>query len=151
MWPTFGFLAGLWKPSLTNNENLQHIFEEYFIGRELKRSLIIRAVDLITGDLVIYDEETPMDKMPSVVKGSASIPLFFPPTELDDHAFIDGGTFGSLDISQGIIKCRDKGYKDEDIVVDVIVCFDKVVQVQEWNQKDAKYKNAWKIFQLKFY
>ena len=45
---------------------------------------------------------------------------------------VDGGAFTNLDLSEAIIKCREKGYKDEDMIVDVILCFDKVVNIDKW-------------------
>ena len=77
---------------------------------------------------------------------SASIPLVFPPTQIGTHNLVDGGAFTNLDMSEAILKCREKGYKDEDMIVDVVMCFDKVVKVDPWDMKDAKYKNAYELY-----
>mmetsp|Transcript_1580 Transcript_1580/g.2783 ORF Transcript_1580/g.2783 Transcript_1580/m.2783 type:complete len:138 (+) Transcript_1580:225-638(+) len=78
-WPTFGFMAGLWKSSLTDNTKVEELIKAIVADKELRRSVIIKTVDLITGRVVMYDEETPLDKLAVALKASAAIPLFFPP------------------------------------------------------------------------
>ena len=36
---------------------------------------------------------------------------------------VDGGTFDSLDLTEAIVKCKNKGFEDEDIVIDIVLCF----------------------------
>jgi predicted acylesterase/phospholipase RssA len=104
-------------------------------------------VDLNTGEIVIFDETTPQDDIASVITASASIPIIFPPViTADNKVLVDGGTFSNLDMSEAIIKCKDKGFKEEDIIIDVIMCFDKVVEIPEWTKRDTLYKNAWELF-----
>ena len=59
----------------------------------------------------------------------------------------DGGTFANLDISESIIKCREDGFEDKNIILDVIMCFEKVQKIEEWDIREIKYKNAWDIFE----
>ena len=77
---------------------------------------------------------------------SASIPLVFPPTKIGTKNLVDGGAFTNLDMSEAILKCREQGFKDEDMIVDVVMCFDKVVKVDQWTMKDSKYKNAYELY-----
>lgn len=49
-------------------------------GQDVKRGLAIQAVDINTGNVVIFDEKTPKEDFVSAVMSSASIPLVFPPT-----------------------------------------------------------------------
>lgn len=49
-------------------------------------------------------------------------------------------------MAEAIIKCRERGFEDKDIIVDVIMCFDKVVTVEEWTNELHKYKNAFEIY-----
>jgi len=59
---------------------------------------------------------------------------------------VDGGVFTNLDLNEAISKCRDNGFEDENIIVDVIMCFDKVVVVEDWNKREFKYKNAYEVY-----
>ena len=62
---------------------------------------------------------------------------------------IDGGAFTNLDMSEAIVKCNEMGFKDEDIIVDVILCFEKVVNIQPWTKDQVSFKNAYDIFERK--
>jgi hypothetical protein len=49
-------------------------------------------------------------------------------------------------MSEAIIKCRELGFDDDNIIIDVIMCFDKVVEIPTWTKRDTLYKNAWELF-----
>lgn len=59
---------------------------------------------------------------------------------------MDGGALSNLDLSEAIVKCNDLGYKDEDIIVDMLMCFDYNIKWENWSMKDAKYKNAFELY-----
>ena len=77
--------------------------------------------------MIIFDETTPQRDMAKSVIASASIPFVFPTSNIGDHTFIDGGALSNLDLSEAIVKCNEMGYKDEDIIVDMLMCFDKKI------------------------
>lgn len=56
---------------------------------------------------------------------------------MDTYNFIDGGAFTNLNMGEAIIKCNEMGFKDEDIIVDVILCFDKVVNIKLWTKEEV--------------
>jgi hypothetical protein len=64
---------------------------------------------------------------------------------------VDGLVLSNLDLSEAITKCQDKGYDDEDIIVDVILCFGRVIKWNFWTRDQAKYKNAWDLYDRKEY
>ena len=111
----------------------------------------ILSVDLNTGDVIIFDETTPVEKQPQAMVASASIPMFFPPQEnlIENTALTDGGLFTQVQIDEPIIRCREQGYNDEDIIVDLIACFDQVAEIKKWSLLEAKYKNAYDIYKRK--
>lgn len=82
---------------------------------------------------------------------SASIFGVFPPqkTLLNNSALVDGGLFTQVQIDEPIIRCREAGYDDQDIIVDVIACFDVVATIDEWSLTQAKYKNAYDLYSRK--
>jgi hypothetical protein len=49
----------IWRSSLLNNEGMKNILDLILKDRSVKRGLAIQAVDLNTGDVVIFDENTP--------------------------------------------------------------------------------------------
>lgn len=76
-------------------------------GNHFKRMIAIQSVDLNTGEIVIFDETTPTDQTKYAILSSASIPVIFPVVYLDHKVLVDGGVFTNLDVSEGIIKCRE--------------------------------------------
>lgn len=51
---------------------------------------------------------------------SMSFAGYFPPAKVLGGAFFDGSAVWDIDIFTAINKCKDKGFANEDIVVDVI-------------------------------
>ena len=155
-WPWLGPFEGLIRSSVLDNspflallQKAQENVEERQGSTGFKRGLAIQSVDLDTGEIVIFDETTPRDKIAHAIKSSASIPIFFPPELMDDRALVDGGLFTNLDLSEAVLNCREKGYDDRDIIIDVIMCFDKVVEIPQWTPGEVKYKNAYELFARK--
>ena len=68
--------------------------------------------------------------MADAIQASASIPGFFEPVNMDGYVLVDGGIFTNLNVHESVIKCREKGFKDKDIIVDVILCFDKIIEIK---------------------
>ena len=61
-WSTFKWLSVLWKPSLLDNSKLTEAVKTQMEGREFERMLNIISVDLSTGDIIVFDETTPVEK-----------------------------------------------------------------------------------------
>jgi hypothetical protein len=77
--------------------------------------------------------------------------LIFEPIEdvIDRAALIDGGMFSNLELDEGILKCREQGFDDKDIIVDIILCHDKNLVIDKWTKQEYKYKNAYDMYQRK--
>mmetsp|Transcript_1259 Transcript_1259/g.1485 ORF Transcript_1259/g.1485 Transcript_1259/m.1485 type:complete len:262 (+) Transcript_1259:46-831(+) len=145
-WPILGPVDSLWKPSLLDNTKMKSFVTDTMGPRKLKRGFVVKAVDMKRGGITVFDETMPHEDFPKAVVASASVPIFFSPEEVQDGLYIDGGTFSNLEIEEGILKCRENGFKDEDIIVDIILCFDKIVQINNWSMTDATYKNAYDLY-----
>lgn len=87
-------------------------------------------MDVNTGNIIIFDETVPDDIRYKAVKSTASIPGFFSPVEIGELRLVDGGTFENLGLAEAIVKCRDLGATDHNIIVDIILCFDVVPYVK---------------------
>jgi predicted acylesterase/phospholipase RssA len=86
----------------------------------------VQAVDLNTGEIFVFDETMPKEDRAQTILAGGSIPLIFEPVEdlIDTKALVDGGTYSNLELDEGILKCREQGFDDKDIIVDVILCHD---------------------------
>jgi predicted acylesterase/phospholipase RssA len=83
-----------------------------------------------TGKVVVFDETLPQDLIVSAITSSGSLPVAFPPQFIDNYVLVDGGVFTNLDLAEAIVKCREEVNDDSLIVVDIIMCFDKAVQIE---------------------
>ena len=81
------------------------------------------AVDMNNGNVVVFDETTPEEHRASALLASASLPGAFSPVHIKNMILNDGGIFESLLLAEALVKCRELGAKDENIIVDVILCY----------------------------
>jgi hypothetical protein len=49
-------------------------------------------------------------------------------------------------VGDPIERCRDDGYSDENIIVDVILCFSSVVDYDDWSLSDTIFVDAHGFF-----
>jgi NTE family protein len=120
-WP-MKIIEPFYKTSFVDTSKFYAFIEESLTGRDYKRMLSISSVDLKTGKIVLFDETVPEELRVKSLISSASIPFVFPPVVIDDFVLVDGGNFMNLDIGDPIDRCREKGFADEDIIVDIIMC-----------------------------
>ena len=52
---------------------------------------------------------------------------YYPPAEVFGSAFVDGAAVWDIDIFSAINKCEAQGFKEEDIVVDVLLTTNKKI------------------------
>lgn len=91
-----------------------------FDNLTLKRHVYFQAVDLNTGNVIIFDETIPPEDLAKVIIASASIPIAFEPVQLNGYTLVDGGLYTNLQFGDAITKCRDLGFEDSKIIVDII-------------------------------
>ena len=95
---------------------------EMFDDHKIKRMLQIETIDIDTGFVAKYDETIDYFDLAHVVRASTSMPFAFPHVHYDNHTYVDGGTVWNVDVDGVITRCRDKGFADKDIILDVILC-----------------------------
>ena len=140
-WPTI-FFEPLWKKSIANAGGLVDTLNNLLRDIPFKRKISIQSVDLNTGHVVIFDETVPMEIRNQVVMSSATLPSIFPPVEIDGMQLVDGGNFQNIAIGDPIVRCREEGVADEDIIVDAILCFGEHFEMPQWKLDDTVWKNA---------
>ena len=99
-------------------------FREYIKSKlsPPKRHLFVSATDATTGAEKTWDESIPYEDLLLAIDASSSYPGFFSPVKLNGTVYYDGGVSFSINIHDAVLKCRDKGFKDADIVIDVLLC-----------------------------
>ena len=122
-WPN-GFLQGLTTESgVFDNTPLLNLLTSFFnqFG-SLKRKTVVASADVNTGEYVTFDETHPFSDLPLLTVASASIPFIFPHRHYGDHILMDGGTVWNTNLVSAVEKCRDMGFEDKDIILDIILC-----------------------------
>mmetsp|Transcript_44932 Transcript_44932/g.51620 ORF Transcript_44932/g.51620 Transcript_44932/m.51620 type:complete len:348 (-) Transcript_44932:211-1254(-) len=66
---------------------------------------------------------TEYDEIVSAVMSSTAIPIKFPTIQFRDQVNIDGGAQMNLNMLAAINECRSKGFADEDIIIDAVLCY----------------------------
>ena len=112
------WVNGIRQPSVFRGEPLRELFESLQPPAgwaALRTPLLINAVDLGNGDTEWFGPGARTDvSLADAVYASSALPVFYPPLELDGHAYVDGGVMRTLPIG----RAADAGAK-RIIAVDV--------------------------------
>ena len=81
-----------------------------------------------------------------MIMASASIPFAFQPREVEDMYLIDGGAFSNVAIGDPIERCREEGFSDEDIIVDILLCYANPLLLDEWDIEAITWETAWNFY-----
>ena len=125
-----GIIQGLIKESgVYNNQPLSDLLHKLFndvepgIGR--KRMINVAAAEVNTGSYFVFTEKNSSDIVKSVVS-SASIPFIFPHQVWPalNMTFMDGGTEWNTNLVSAVRRCREQGFDDSQVTIDILMCND---------------------------
>ena len=130
-----GPLYGLfYKTGLYDTTPLSKLLAAEIKDNDAKRGFVCGATNFVTGNLDSWDDiNLNKEEYQSAILSSASYPVVFPLTNFRNNTYMDGGVKVSVDIAGGINKCIENGFKDESIVVDVVLLNSKVLPEQSSN------------------
>ena len=83
-----------------------------------------------------------------LIVGSGSAPGFFPPQKVFDTLWADGGAAYNLELPSLVDFCRDKGYSDDRISIDVIL-LSPTKEISRWEKTGrTAVTNYWRSRQI---
>ncbi len=128
-----GPLYGLFnKNSLYSTEPLKKLVAKTINNETLKRKFIAGATKFQDGSYDVFDgDNLTKEQLQQVILSSSAFPIMFPNIRMNNYTYMDGGIKHGIDIASGINKCLDMNYKQEDIIVDVILCNTKDMSIKE--------------------
>lgn len=120
-WSWGGPVRGLlYKTALYDSSPLRNLIQKYV--RTPVRPMYVLATKARDGRPRVWDETTDLDILHKAIDASAAYPGFFDPVEdIDEEIYYDGGISFSVNIGDAINRCKNLGYEDKEIVLDVIL------------------------------
>jgi predicted acylesterase/phospholipase RssA len=122
-WP-LSIAQGLFEESGLFDTSPEMAFVAGFAGdRSIKRHVTIGMTDSQHGgEYIVTDKNfSKGSDFAKYVIGSSAIPAVFPTLKVNDDVFIDGLAVSDLDIISPINRCKELGFEDKDIVIDIIL------------------------------
>jgi len=103
------------------------------------RAFTIGATNDVTGTLTLFDETTVRNadgtlnttKWATGVRASSAVPGAFETVDVDGVTHSDGGCVMGNNIFSAVNRCKQAGFKESDIVMDVITCSSP--SLKSWN------------------
>lgn len=135
-----GVVAGLFTAGgIYDNTPLISFLKTQFLNdNQFYRDSSVGIVDVLEGSFGTFNSKDMSDtsQLLDVLYASFSFPGFFPPAEVFDSKYFDGSAVYDIDIFTAINKCLDKGYSEDNIVVDVV--FTSSANLKEVDAKDYR-------------
>lgn len=141
-WFPFGPITGLLeKTGIYNTAPLYDYIKGFMKDHNnlFYRKWVLSSVDVGNGNYVKYEENT-SDPVKAAVS-SSSIPFIFNNQVWPNGEIVmDGGTVWNTNLVSAINKCRESGFDDANIDIDVIVCT-ALGTFESWDVEDKKTIN----------
>ena len=118
--PLYGAFYG---ESIYDSTPLKNLLTKIMVGRKAERSYLIGATSIRTGKYYRFQNLTTELLVPAVLASSA-VPGIFPPVHYQNETFVDGGVSYLMDLTGAIEICIQKGFPQEQIVLDLILTDD---------------------------
>lgn len=132
----FGPLYALFfKSGFYDTTPLKNLLNSILENKTIKRDLHVGITNIQTGLYEIHEVKTlSKEDLIKVVMSSSAVPVIFPSIKYNNTYYEDGGVIHGIDVVSGINECRNKGFSDDKIIVDIIKCFGKSFKEQDPNK-----------------
>ena len=122
-WDWGGLIKGLFfKTGLYDTSPLRKLLTSLVNNTTLEREYVMGSTNMETGKFENFDsEELDQDEYIDAIMASGAYPVVFPNIIFKNKTWMDGGVVVSVDLPTSVIKCRNLGFEDHNIVVDVLL------------------------------
>jgi hypothetical protein len=117
------------------------------LGGQVRRKIAVSAVDVESGEYVTYTEKNTLpEDLPVRFVASSSVPFVFPNQHIEGRILMDGGTVWNANLESAVERCREIVDRDEDIIMDVIICSDgKLDIINVTGDTIDNYLRSWSL------
>ena len=105
-------------------------------GDTIRRNLTVAATNYNTGVFTSFSQDIGMERLTKACYASSAFPIYLPPVQMDGEWWADGAVVSNIDGLDAIEKCRELGYKDQDIVIDYL--FDETIKFSPQRVNNTK-------------
>lgn len=119
-----GPLEILFGNSVLDNEPLRRTLTGYANTYGINRDLIVGTTNFDTGAFTRFNQTIGVTEFLEAVISSSSLQLVFPPQNWRNSTWVDGGVVNNIDMMAAVNYCQEKGFADEDIIIDALFCHD---------------------------
>jgi len=145
-----GLLEGFYEKGMVDSDPLvdylKDVFEQF--DYNIKKMVTVTATSIDNGSVQVFTEKnTDLKDFPMAVVSSSSIPFVFPHRRLRDQELMDGGmTYGTNPVG-AVERCREAGYDDKNIVLDIILCWGNKLEHSEMQESTTigNFMRSWDI------
>jgi predicted acylesterase/phospholipase RssA len=119
-----GIARGLFfEGGLYNSAPLEDFLKKEFKDVSMKRKVDIGIVDVLDGSYKDFSQSniTAGENLVDALYASMSFAGFFPPADVLGSSFFDGSAVWDIDIFSAVNQCKELGFAEADIDVDVIM------------------------------
>ena len=136
------------KDHIATNKAFKNILTEVHAGKPFQRGLSILSCDLTSGQILIFDETVSDEERIDAIISSTAISMAFKPETMgtDDLKLVDGSLFSTVSIGDPIERCREDGFADKDIIIDVILCYADLYDVPQWEKEGLRWNSALDLY-----
>ena len=149
-WKNLGYLGYLWgllyETSIFDTSPLRKLITEILESKKVQRNFYMGINNIRTGGYEVYNGlELDIEELINVALSSSAVPVVFTAISLKNgDLYQDGGVKHGIDPVSGINHCKNQGFTEENIVVDMIKCFGK----KDRTKDPSKFKTIDAMFRL---
>ena len=129
IYKNYNFLGVLYsffnEKGLYDTSPLKSLLSNLLNSHEIQRNITIGMTNMNNGQYEVFnnhrDKKLNKEDELLAILSSSSIPIIFPHILFNNNSYIDGKISSKVDTTSGITICRDYGFADEDIIMDIIM------------------------------
>lgn len=121
-WPGYVIEGAFWRNGFYNNTRFVDFLQDYVHFEKVERKVVVGATNAKTGKFVRFTEKVGRDElMFDATRASSAFPGFFQSVNYQNMTLIDGGVLINLDIAGAVDRCKEMGFKEKDIILDIVM------------------------------
>lgn len=120
-WWFGAFQGAFYKGGLYDNTPWNEYLQKTLKGRGATKMITLGAVNVASGEYVDLTDLMTTQKLEQAVFAATALNIFFPPVNEFGQDWFDGSGVWPLEVIGPITRCEQMGYKDSDIIVDVLM------------------------------